>query len=331
LATLEQPVDLRELVEKHGEGRVSLTVFLRAHPDGVAHVWAMNNNHIGQRSWPALQPNDLVIFYGNGRVYAYGFLSAKVYWHSNDYLWPTSANWDFIYSLRDFHVVPEGSRPRTGALRDALSNFAPSWAQLHEVDELGTTARSVFTALFPDVAWPGMPSGGAVWPPVPTHDVLLPPPPPGAGPLGRTGPAPRFTTLEPQVDAVTPNWQARERGTLAHQQVVLQLHQLIARRGCTPYYGDPEINFDISWTGPEVTYVVEVKSLTADNEADQIRLGLGQVLDYHWTYCTARPHMTVKAVLVTELAPQDPRWVLKCAAAGVLLTWPDRMADDLGL
>ncbi len=93
----------------------------------------------------------------------------------------------------------------------------------------------------------------------------------------------------------------------------------------------PGLNFDISWTDPHTTFLVEVKSLTAENEADQIRLGLGQVLDYRWTFTDARPHTPVTAVLVIEQAPRDQRWVLVCAAAGVLLTWPDRMAADLRL
>lgn len=42
--------------------------------------------------------------------------------------------------------------------------------------------------------------------------------------------------------------------------------------------GDPK--FDVAWWGPEGFVVAEVKSLGAENEARQVRLGLGQTLDY---------------------------------------------------
>lgn len=155
--------------------------------------------------------------------------------------------------------------------------------------------------------------------------------PPGSGAIGRTGPPPEINGLSQRSETFTPNWEALERGTAAHQTVVRTLHRLIEANGGEPLYPDGGLNFDISWMTSACTYVAEVKSLTADNEADQIRLGLGQVLDYHWSYCAARPNMTVKAVLVTERAPRDPRWVHVCAAAGVLLTWPGRMGQDLGL
>lgn len=267
LRTLDQPFDLAAAVRKHGQGQVALAAFLRAHPSGAATVWALANNSVGPRVWRATQPGDLVLFYGNREVYAYGFVSSKVYWPQNDAIWPSGTDWDYVYSLRDFHAVPAGTRPSTNALRPLLGKSSAQSAQLHDMSTRGTTAVSVF----------------------------------------------------------------HERGALAHQQVVFQLQQLIAGRGHTPLYGEPQLNFDISWTDAHATYVVEVKSLTLQNQADQITLGLGQVLDYRWTYSAAQPDVTIKAVLVTETEPIDARWVDVCAAVGVLLTWPERMAADLDL
>ena len=40
----------------------------------------------------------------------------------------------------------------------------------------------------------------------------------------------------------------------------------------------PEPNFDLAWQRDETVFVAVVKSTTASNEEEQLRLGLGQVL-----------------------------------------------------
>jgi len=75
--------------------------------------------------------------------------------------------------------------------------------------------------------------------------------------------------------------------------------------------------------------VAEVKSITDANEAEQIRRGIGQVLDYrHAVADTTGKHVT--AVLVVERAPAE-RWVEVCAEADIVLVWPRRVrpAPDL--
>ena len=67
--------------------------------------------------------------------------------------------------------------------------------------------------------------------------------------------------------------------------------------------------------------VVEVKSLTGANEAGQIRLGLGQVLDYEhrllWNDDYVRP------ILAVERKPAAEHWKRLCEAHGVALVWPE--------
>lgn len=64
-----------------------------------------------------------------------------------------------------------------------------------------------------------------------------------------------------------------------------------------------------------------MKSITDGNEAEQIRRGIGQVLDYrHALAEITGEHMT--AVLVVERAPAQ-RWVEVCAEADIVLVWPD--------
>lgn len=332
LTTLVEPYDLLKRVREAGAGdAVNLTAFLRAHPDGRALLWALKNNRTGRTQWPRLTPNDLVLFYGNSYVYAYGRVTAKAFWPGNSHIWPVDSDWDFLYSLRDLAVIPEGSRPRTRDLRTALSNFSAQPAQLHDLAALGTDEEEVVSRLgidldaMPVVALPPMPPVQQV--PAPTPKLVLP----TLGPLGRPATGQDFTGLQQPQNPVSPGWQAIERGTLAHQQVLLQLQQLVEMAGHECYYGVSGCNFDLSWTAASITYICEIKSLTAQNESDQIRLGLGQVLGYRWTARQARPTEALRAVLVTEAEPKDQAWVHICNHVDVTLTWPDRLVADLGL
>jgi len=74
-------------------------------------------------------------------------------------------------------------------------------------------------------------------------------------------------------------------------------------------------------------WVAEVKSLTRANEERQLRLGLGQVLIYQQRL--KRTHSSVRAVLMVEWRPLDPDWQELCNHLGVLLLWPDAIAQRL--
>ena len=75
LQTLERPFDLQAAVRRDGHGQVALTAFVRSHPSGSSRIWALANNTVGPGVWAALQPKDLVLFYGHNEVYAYGVKS----------------------------------------------------------------------------------------------------------------------------------------------------------------------------------------------------------------------------------------------------------------
>ena len=64
--------------------------------------------------------------------------------------------------------------------------------------------------------------------------------------------------------------------------------------------------------------MAEVKSITAENEEHQPRLGLGQVLRYRQRL-SALGHDRVVAVLVPERQPRDPSWRELCQEFGVVL------------
>ena len=93
----------------------------------------------------------------------------------------------------------------------------------------------------------------------------------------------------------------------------------------SPGLGDP--NFDVGWWFGNRFFVCEVKSLPKYGETGQLRLGLGQVLDY--ADQIMRSGRTVQPVLLVEREVVDLRWVDVCDRAGVRLTWPARLGDML--
>lgn len=115
-----------------------------------------------------------------------------------------------------------------------------------------------------------------------------------------------------------------DRGTVAHKDIQNLLNDLVQSRGLAPLRpldGDPQ--FDLAWRDGSSVIVCEVKSLTAENEVSQLRLGLGQLLSYmhklNWPGADE-----VRGVLAVEREPGDADWVDLCGNHGVTLTWaPD--------
>lgn len=116
-----------------------------------------------------------------------------------------------------------------------------------------------------------------------------------------------------------------DRGLKGHARTQNLLFDWLGRAGieATSPAGFP--NYDIAWTYGNVRYVGEVKSLTRANESQQIRLGLGQVLDYALVLAAAESTPVVP-VLVLEKAPRESRWAELCRQHGVLLVWPETFA-----
>jgi hypothetical protein len=81
------------------------------------------------------------------------------------------------------------------------------------------------------------------------------------------------------------------------------------------------VNFDLAWKDSETIVVAEIKSITAKNESRQLRLGLGQVLDYRSLLAT--DGRDVSAVLAVERKPTEQRWIGLCESVGVTLVWPE--------
>jgi len=115
---------------------------------------------------------------------------------------------------------------------------------------------------------------------------------------------------------------AAGRGLRAHNRLQNRLSDLVKAAGYTPMDPESPIDpaFDLAWFVEHTLFVVEVKSCTQDNQTQQLRLGIGQVLDYEDTLL-ARGH-TVQPVLYLEEQPADPRWSGLGERHGIQLIWP---------
>jgi hypothetical protein len=124
----------------------------------------------------------------------------------------------------------------------------------------------------------------------------------------------------PSPFAVDPNEVDRALAAHAKTQNALEHHARgLGFQTYSPGPSDPD--FDLAWQDGDSIVVAEVKSLTTRNERGQLRLGLGQVLDYEQTIRQAG--MSVTCVLCVERAPADAAyWLELCARLGVRLVWP---------
>jgi hypothetical protein len=110
-----------------------------------------------------------------------------------------------------------------------------------------------------------------------------------------------------------------ERGLRGHSDMQNALADVLRQAGIEPRSRLPrEPNFDIAWETEGTVFVAEVKSITDDNEEEQLRLGLGQVLRYRHRL-QALGHDHVVAVLAPERAPRDASWEELCHELGVEL------------
>jgi hypothetical protein len=110
-----------------------------------------------------------------------------------------------------------------------------------------------------------------------------------------------------------------ERGLRGHADTQNELARVLREAGLPPRSRLPhEPNFDLAWQAADTAFVAEIKSITDDNEEEQLRLGLGQVLWYrHRLQRMGYPK--VVAVLVPERPPSDPSWADLCHDLRVVL------------
>jgi hypothetical protein len=126
--------------------------------------------------------------------------------------------------------------------------------------------------------------------------------------------------LEPVAPLI--NNELNIRNLRAHRRLENQLAAELRKRGMEPLSPGPaDPNFDLAWR-PDIDCltVCEIKSLTTTNEASQLRMGVGQLLDYvdHLQHRA----QTIAGVLWVEHEPNDVRWPALCHRVGIHLAWP---------
>ncbi|MFG2452658.1 hypothetical protein ACGFSG_25055 [Streptomyces sp. NPDC048512] len=133
----------------------------------------------------------------------------------------------------------------------------------------------------------------------------------------------RLKRVGPRVYGdMTLDLSALDRAKAAHESTVGALIAHLSRQGVeaqTHAPGAPE--FDAGWSRGADVFVAEVKSLTGAREDQQIRLGIGQVLDYTHQLRSAHRGRRIHPVLVLEKRPSDGRWVALARGVGIRLTW----------
>lgn len=82
------------------------------------------------------------------------------------------------------------------------------------------------------------------------------------------------------------------------------------------------VNFDLAWSYQGREFVGEVKSLHELNERHQIRLGIGQVLEFAY-------RLNASPVLILEREPSSDHWQALCRRHGIALVWPGSFQDTL--
>ena len=129
----------------------------------------------------------------------------------------------------------------------------------------------------------------------------------------------RVSPLPSERQPFTVDPALMERALKGHSDMQNALAEVLRQAGIEPRSRLPrEPNFDIAWETEGTVFVAEVKSITDDNEEEQLRLGLGQVLRYRHRL-QALGHDHVVAVLAPERAPRDPSWAELCHEIGVAL------------
>jgi hypothetical protein len=154
-------------------------------------------------------------------------------------------------------------------------------------------------------------------------DVVLVLPQPGDGVLG--APLQRKAVGQRLAGSLMIDLDDLERGSAAHEDTVAALIAHLGRQNIEARsHARNAPRFDAGWSRGDDVFIAEVKSLTGAAEDQQIRLGIGQILDYAHQLTTMRSFGRVQPVLVLEKKPSSDRWRSVAKESGILLTWgPD--------
>lgn len=139
--------------------------------------------------------------------------------------------------------------------------------------------------------------------------------------LGEMRPAvDRAVSDEPPVDPWMYDPSERDRSTQVHRSLENWLIACLRENGIEPLDPAGEPFFDLAWSVGSELIVCEVKS-SANSEVHQLRLALGQVLQYRQLLEQAG-WPAVRPVILVEQEPRSGEWTRICERYGVTLFWP---------
>jgi hypothetical protein len=136
--------------------------------------------------------------------------------------------------------------------------------------------------------------------------------------IAETGEAPELWALDPSE---------LDRSTREHRVLENWLIETVQRSGLEPLDPAGPPFFDVAWKVHDRMVICEVKTVRLHQD-QQLRLGLGQILDY--VDQVRRGNDSTIGVVGAVLAsgePNEPRWVDVFRAAGIVLFSPDSPVD----
>jgi hypothetical protein len=136
-------------------------------------------------------------------------------------------------------------------------------------------------------------------------------------------------TNQPDRDPFGVDPSVVERGLTSHKKLQNAVAAHAKAKGFKVNRPKPHNpRWDVLWIDDEdVVWFGEVKSLTTKNEERQLRYGLGQLLRYR--HRLQQAGTDARAVLIAEYEPSDPEWQELCDGLGVVLVWPNVLAERL--
>jgi hypothetical protein len=121
-----------------------------------------------------------------------------------------------------------------------------------------------------------------------------------------------------------------DQATKAHQRLCNHLAEAVKDAGLeplSPFSDGPA--FDLAWIRDDILWLVEAKSISTKSERQQIRLGLGQVLDYQTSFRSFG--FEVQAIVAISEAPSIEHFSIMCQQSDVILCWPGCFHSALSL
>lgn len=107
-----------------------------------------------------------------------------------------------------------------------------------------------------------------------------------------------------------------DRGLNGHRKTQDALADWLSAQGIEPLSPTGVPTFDLAWRVGGELFVGEVKSLMPENEVHQIRLAIGQVLEYGH-------RLDATPVVILERKPTDEMWLDLTRRLDIWLVWPD--------